>query len=79
MKPSIIFKLGLLSVPNSARNKNFYRALGASSSDLFLIKLLKFLRVFLPLLLIAVLVIVFVFPDFSLGAAFSSLRSALGF
>ncbi|MBQ6130382.1 hypothetical protein IJI72_01695 [Candidatus Saccharibacteria bacterium] len=63
MKASILFKLGLCSVPNSSRNKYFYQSLGASKGDLFLIKLLKFLRVFLPLLLIVVLVLYFLFPE----------------
>ena len=63
MKTSILFKLGLFSSPNKNRNKYFYQSLGASKGDLFLIKLLKFLRVFLLLLLVLVLVLYFFFPD----------------
>jgi len=63
MKGKTLLCLGLSYRPNKNRDKSFYRALGASSADVFLIKFINFLKYFLPLLVITVLVLYFCFPD----------------
>lgn len=82
MKGSILLKLSILSKPDKNRNKYFYQAMGASSSDLFVINFLKFLRIFIPILIITIIIVRLAFPDFSLIKSIASLidyiRSLIG-